>query len=512
MDEQACSICNSVDDTGLIKIRDKGAKSINEASMKRGDTISLTSGAFVHVKCRRDYTNAISIELDAKKSKTKVIPLEAKKSTRKSQGCYNNKNDCLFCGIDVSKSNTSYSHVKTDNFAKTILERCDTRSDEWALIVKGRIEFFRGDLHAADCVYHRDCSSRFRYGRNPQKLLSPTEDCYHIKTGKPKNTDQDQAFRRMCAYLEENDNEQLTMSNLVDKMHEYTLDETPYTRRYLKARLKEQYGENIQFAEKEGAGDVVTMKEKAADILRSHFNSKKEDSEELQARKILKTAARLIKADIKTNLAFDDKKYPNSESLKIENSLDYMPETLKTLLSELFVGGNREKKIASIGHAIMQAVRPNAIIAPLQIGLAVQMHHLTRSKFIINLLNKMGFCCSYSELQRFETNAATCAAPNIIGNEEDPLKMVLFAADNVDHNTLTIDGKGTFHGMGIIAAVTPKQNRVETINREELKDLDIVRASKIELKFHTCAKSMLRPVTYEKLPSLSMFCESVDIF
>ena len=86
MDEQACSICNSVDDTGLIKIRDKGAKSINEASIKRGDTISLTSGAFVHGKCRRDYTNAISIQLDAKKFKTKVIPLEPENPQENHKG------------------------------------------------------------------------------------------------------------------------------------------------------------------------------------------------------------------------------------------------------------------------------------------------------------------------------------------------------------------------------------------------------------------------------------------
>ena len=33
--------------------------------------------------------------------------------------------------------------------------------------------------------------------------------------------------------------------------------------------------------------------------------------------------------------------------------------------------------------------------------------------------------------------------------------MLLFAADNVDHNLITIDGKGTFHGMGMVAAVTP---------------------------------------------------------
>ena len=30
-----------------------------------------------------------------------------------------------------------------------------------------------------------------------------------------------------------------------------------------------------------------------------------------------------------------------------------------------------------------------------------------------------------------------------------------FSADNVDHNIITIDGWNTFHGMGMIAMVTP---------------------------------------------------------
>jgi hypothetical protein len=30
-----------------------------------------------------------------------------------------------------------------------------------------------------------------------------------------------------------------------------------------------------------------------------------------------------------------------------------------------------------------------------------------------------------------------------------------FAADNVDHMCSTLDGSGTFHGMGIIAKVKP---------------------------------------------------------
>ena len=59
-------------------------------------------------------------------------------------------------------------------------------------------------------------------------------------------------------------------------------------------------------------------------------------------------------------------------------------------------------------------------------------------------------------MQRFEMNAAKCAAPNMLGQDIDALNMaLLFAADNVDHNILTIDGKGKFQGMGMIAALIP---------------------------------------------------------
>jgi hypothetical protein len=49
-----------------------------------------------------------------------------------------------------------------------------------------------------------------------------------------------------------------------------------------------------------------------------------------------------------------------------------------------------------------------------------------------------------------------CAA--ITTNTElniQPNSVVQFVADNAYHNLRTIDGKGTFHVMGIIAAIKP---------------------------------------------------------
>ena len=106
-----------------------------------------------------------------------------------------------------------------------------------------------------------------------------------------------------------------------------------------------------------------------------------------------------------------------------------------------------------MGNPLFMAVRPRAVVAPMQIGLAAQLHHLYCSRFLVDTLFAMGFTSSYSEIHRFQKNAAKLVAPDILG--EGSFGMVALAADNVDHNVLTLDGMNTFHGMGMIAAVTP---------------------------------------------------------
>ena len=62
------------------------------------------------------------------------------------------------------------------------------------------------------------------------------------KPRRPQNKDQQQAFLRVCAYLEDNDEEQLTISDLAHRMSGYLLDESPvsYGNYYLKEKLKKR--------------------------------------------------------------------------------------------------------------------------------------------------------------------------------------------------------------------------------------------------------------------------------
>ena len=144
----------------------------------------------------------------------------------------------------------------------------------------------------------------------------------------------------------------------------------------------------------------------------------------------------------------------------------------------MFVAKSTDLRTASIGPAIMQAVRPKAIVAPLQIGLGVQMHRQFGSRFLIDSLHSHGFCTSYSEVQKFERSAAFHQGTEIEGiNNESFIQHI---ADNVDHNIRTIDGLNTFHGMGIIAAVMPRVTATKLVPKVEVLSKDIMQIGSIE--------------------------------
>ena len=118
----------------------------------------------------------------------------------------------------------SFSYVKTDAFAKTILVHCKTRRDERAIAVQGLIEYFGGDLHAADCVYHQSCNVNFRTKREMPKQFKSVDFAKRRPIGRPKDCDQEEVFEKVCTFLKENDQEQLTTSDLVAKIGEYLSD------------------------------------------------------------------------------------------------------------------------------------------------------------------------------------------------------------------------------------------------------------------------------------------------
>ena len=131
----------------------------------------------------------------------------------------------------------------------------------------------------------------------------------------------------------------------------------------------------------------------------------------------------------------------------------------------------------------MQAAGPQIILAPLQVGLAIQLHHHFASRFLIVSLCRHKFCCSYQEVQRFEKNAAVDQGTDILLSlSNHTSEFVQYVADNVDHNIRTLDRNDTFHGMGIIATVTPTKHS-QLVPRAKVDPDDISTTGHIQIQY-----------------------------
>lgn len=162
--------------------------------------------------------------------------------------------------------------------------------------------------------------------------------------------------------------------------------------------------------------------------------------------------------------------YPSTES--IQSAGDYVPIVFP-FLRNIFSKKDSDLQVDSIGQAIVQTARRRLSIEPLQIGLAVQLHHMFRSRFLIENVSSMGFCSSYSEIKKFES--AVVATNQDTPHALDQSHFLQFVADNVDQNIDTIDGNNTFHGMGIMACAThSKQTSPKEIPRFEVTTEDLI--------------------------------------
>ena len=285
---------------------------------------------------------------------------------------------------------------------------CQERQDDWADSVQARLLHWH-DLPAADALYHQTCSVNFRTGKKIPKMYVTDQTVQkRQKVGRPQDEDRTNAFLKVITFLQENDDEQITITDLITKMDEFLLDSeySAYGHTHMKNKLKEHLGNEIMITEINGNANVVTFRSTAEAVLQQFHDRQKADPQ-MEKLHIIQAAAKLIKDDIKS-IETSKEFYPASHKMETEEEcLNFIPETLKLLLGGILVGKCIGMKLASIGKAIMQATRPRVILAPLQVGLAVQLHHHFASRFLIDSLHHHGFCCSYQEVQRFGQNAVS---------------------------------------------------------------------------------------------------------
>ena len=228
----------------------------------------------------------------------------------------------------------------------------------------------------------------FRTGKQmPTKYAPEGGNSKKRKAGRPTNDEQIIAFQKTCIYFEENDEEQLKLSELVEIMQSYLKDSemSAYERKHMQRKLVDHYGDEIIIASGDGKSTLITLRKSVDSILRKFYDEPKTDIQS-QKELLCKTAVQIIKADIKNISANAEKTYPTLDKLEKNEALSFQPVTLRSILENLLLNKNNhnDSKIAAIGQCTIQAVRPRKILAPLQIGLAVLSHsHFAQGLLLI---------------------------------------------------------------------------------------------------------------------------------
>ena len=498
-----CVICfQNLEPEDAVVLTKKGSEKINIASRDRGEELFTEPMQKVHEKCRCEFIHSHYIDKETVKRKSEhLLYCEATPSKLRSNYSFNFCDDCLFCGQQVVRkgSRIKWYPVRTLEFQNTLLKVCETRNDDWGRTVKGRIASV-SDLHAADAVYHHVCSTNFRTSKAmPKKFSTDKSTCEQNESGRPAT--QQSEFDDVISFLNDSYEKQVTVNDLVIRMQSLC-GEKAFTTKWMKQRLQEHYGDRIVMSDKQGRKDVITFKETASDMLHNFYLSAVNNEQE-EKRKIIKSAAEIIRNDI-CALELDKDIYPAAADIsQLQKNLEIVPESLQFFLRTVAQEKLPNLKTASIGQAIVQETRQRALICPLQLGLGVQMHRLYGSLFLIDSLYSLGFCSSYSEIQKFEACAAVegSSEKQTIGVND----CLQFVADNVDHNTDTLDGKQTFHGMGMISCLTPKATGFfgRKILRKDVSAEDISNLGKVNISyFKPCSQNAMAKLRFSELQDL----------
>ena len=102
-ESHACKICNEVennDSNNWVCIREKGAKSLNSASRKRGVQTEFYSGDWLHKRCRCDYISEYYINLN---NTSNYEQDNLSRRTWSFSSSFDFRSNCFLCGRSISE-------------------------------------------------------------------------------------------------------------------------------------------------------------------------------------------------------------------------------------------------------------------------------------------------------------------------------------------------------------------------------------------------------------------------
>ena len=262
-----------------------------------------------------------------------------------------------------------------------------------------------------------------------------------------------EAFTKLCQYIDENEECQYSMPELVNKLDGYLAGADGYTcactTKWLKQKLLDHYPDNVIVTSEQGKPTIFSFRDVQHSIIREKWEADREARVPSDSNSIVDMAAAIIRDDIRTTV-YNSSEYPHIDNMHNDASV---PGSLERFLHGIIkpnAASSSERRCTAIGHSIVSACRPRSFISPILLSIAMYIHRKYASRELIDILSSLGFSANYKEVQRLNCAFLTNVEPdyNLSGFTQ-------FVFDNADFNIATTTGHNTFHAMGGIACVTP---------------------------------------------------------
>ena len=107
------------------------------------------------------------------------------------------------------------------------------------------------------------------------------------------------------------------------------------------------------------------------------------------------------------------------------------------------------------------------MLASIPLGIGVDIDKSFDTRWQVDHLALLGLSISSDEVKLFKQSAAVSDSMKPTETEH----FMQCVGDNVDHNIRTLNGKGTFHGIGIISIHSNSNSNFKAISRRQHKSV-----------------------------------------
>ena len=127
------------------------------------------------------------------------------------------------------------------------------------------------------------------------------------------------AFKKLCAFMEGNDDRQYIIDGLVTILSTLEPTATSYSTKHLKRKLKDQYGEFITITEVAGKCGFVCFSGCMNSILTNQWYTEREGNAADEVKRVIHTAAMLVRCEIRSRI-YNCEVFPSAEQIAPGNT------------------------------------------------------------------------------------------------------------------------------------------------------------------------------------------------